>query len=126
MIILLAGLQNIPEEAKEAGYVFGGNVLTVMRKITIPMLRSTITTAVILRLISAIQIWLIIVVLFGFSRLPVLVERTVYYTEEVPGLYDAYRLAAGYTIIVSLIVSFASLIFLQVSGAFRKSPEEMG
>ena len=126
MIILLAGLQNLPEDVKEAGYVFGGTGWTVMRKITIPMLRPTITTAVILRLISAIQIWLIIVVLFGFSRLPVLVERTVYYADEVSGLYDAYRLAAGYTIIVSLIVSIAALIFLQVSGAFKRSPEEMG
>ena len=56
MIILLAGLQNIPKEAEEAGYVFGGNYFTVLRKITIPMLSSTIQTAVILRLISAIQI----------------------------------------------------------------------
>lgn len=125
MIILLAGLQNIPEEAKEAGYVFGGNSWTVTRRITIPMLRTTITTAVILRLISAIQIWLIVVVLFGFNRLPVLVERVVYYSDEVDGLYTAYALATSYTIIVSLIVAAAALVFLQVSGAFRRSPEEM-
>ena len=37
MIILLAGLQNIPHEMEEAGYVFGGNYLTVLRKIQIPM-----------------------------------------------------------------------------------------
>jgi multiple sugar transport system permease protein len=125
MIILLAGLQNIPEEAKEAGHVFGGNSWTVTRKITIPMLRTTITTAVILRLISAIQIWLIIVVLFGFNRLPVLVERVVYYSDEVSGLYQAYALATSYTIIVSLIVAAAALVFLQISGAFRRTPEEM-
>jgi len=47
MIILLAGLQSFPEEAKEAGYVFGGNVWTVVKKITIPMLKPTIITAVI-------------------------------------------------------------------------------
>jgi len=70
MIILLAGLQNLSKEAKEAGYVFGGNGWIVLKQITIPMLKPTIITAVILRLISAIQIWLIVVMLFGFDRIP--------------------------------------------------------
>ena len=122
MIILLAGLQNLPEDAKEAGYVFGGNIWTVFKKITVPMLKPTIQTAVILRLIAAIQIWLIIVLLFGFSRLPVLVERIVYYSDEVDGLYNAYQLAASYTIVVTLVVAIAALIFLQVTGAFRSEP----
>ena len=124
MIILLAGLQNLPEAAKEAGYVFGGNIWTVFRKITVPMLKPTIQTAVILRLIAAIQIWLIIVLLYGFNRLPVLVERIVYYTDKVPGLNNAYQLAASYTIIVTLVVSIAALIFLQVTGAFKSEPGE--
>ena len=123
MIILLAGLQTMPEEAQEAGYVFGGGYFTVLRKITLPMLRSTIQTAVILRLISAIQIWLIIVLLVGFSRLPVLVERIVYYHEEVPGLDISYQMATGYTIIVSIIVSLAALLYLKVSGAFDSQGE---
>ncbi len=125
MIILLAGLQNIPEEAKEAGYVFGGNYPTVLRKITLPMLKSTIQTAVILRLISAIQIWLIVVFLLGFSRLPVLVERVVYYTKEVDQLYISYQMASGYTLIVSVIVSLAALLYLQVSGAFKRDKEQV-
>lgn len=123
MIILLAGLQNIPPETQEAGYVFGGNYLTVLRKITLPMLRSTIQTAVILRLISAIQIWLIVVLMLGFSRLPVLVERIVFYHKQVRGLEISYQMATGYTIIVSAIVSLAALAYLQVSGAFKKGPE---
>jgi multiple sugar transport system permease protein len=123
MIILLAGLQNIPAETQEAGYVFGGDYLTVLRKITLPMLRSTIQTAVILRLISAIQIWLIIVLLLGFSRMPVLVERIVFYHEEVSGLDVSYQMATGYTVIVSIIVSIAALFYLRVSGAFDRKEE---
>jgi multiple sugar transport system permease protein len=123
MIILLAGLQNIPEETIEAGYVFGGNYLTVLRKITVPLLGPTIQTAVILRLISAIQIWLIIVILVGFSRIPVLVERVVYYHEEVPALFISDQMAAGYTIIVSVIVSLTALLYLRVSGAFGGKKE---
>ena len=124
MIILLAGLQNIPEETQEAGYVFGGNFFTVLRKITLPMLKSTIQTAVILRLIAAIQIWLIIVLVLGFARLPVLVERVVFYTKEVRGLDISYQMATGYTIIVSVIVSLVALAYLQVSGAFKRNVEE--
>lgn len=123
MIILLAGLQNIPVEAEEAGYVFGGNYLTVLRKITVPLLQPTIQTAIILRLISAIQIWLIMVLLVGFSRLPVLVERIVYYHEEVPGLDISFQMASGYTIIVSFIVSIVALFYLKVSGAFGGNKE---
>ena len=123
MIILLAGLQNIPEEAEEAGYVFGGDYLTVLRKITVPLLQPTIQTAIVLRLISAIQIWLIIVLLVGFSRLPVLVERIVYYHEEVPGLDISFQMASGYTIIVSFIVSIMALIYLKLSGAFGGNKE---
>jgi multiple sugar transport system permease protein len=117
MIILLAGLQNIPDAMQEAGYVFGGDYLTVLRKITLPLLKSTIQTAVILRLIAAIQIWLIIVMLLGFSRLPTLVERVVYYHDEVGGLNISYQMATGYTIIVSFIVSMAALLYLRVSGS---------
>jgi multiple sugar transport system permease protein len=123
MIILLAGLQNIPEETIEAGYVFGGDYITVLRKITVPLLGPTIQTAIILRLISAIQIWLIIVLLVGFSRMPVLVERIVYYHEEVPGLDISFQMASGYTIIVSVIVSLAALLYLRVSGAFGGKKE---
>ena len=123
MIILLAGLQNIPEEAIEAGYVFGGNFITVLRKITMPLLGPTIQTAIILRLISAIQIWLIIVLLVGFSRMPVLVERIVYYYKEVPNLDISLQMASGYAIIVSFIVSMAALLYLRVSGAFGAKKE---
>ena len=125
MIILLAGLQNIPEETQEAGYVFGGNYLTVLRKITLPILSPTIQTAMSLRLISAIQIWLIIVLLLGYSRLPVLLERVVYYQKEVKGLDISYQMATSYTIIVAAIVSLAALVFLQISGAFKRGKKEV-
>ena len=123
MIILLAGLQNIPEETIEAGYVFGGDYMTVLRKITVPLLGPTIQTAVILRLIAAIQIWLIIVLLVGFSRIPVLVERIVYYHEEVPLLSISGQMSAVYSIIVSMIVSLAAFFYLRVSGAFGGKKE---
>ncbi len=123
MIILLAGLQNIPPEVQEAGYVFGGNYRQVLRKITLPLLAPTIQTAMILRLISAIQVWLIVVLILGYSRMPFLVERVVYYTKEVDLLYIANEMAGGYTMIVAIVVSLAALFYLRVSGAFKRARE---
>jgi multiple sugar transport system permease protein len=124
MIILLAGLQNIPPESEEAGYVFGGDYLTVLRKITLPLLKPTIQTAVVMRLIAAIQIWLIIIVMLGFTRLPVLVERIVYYHKEVPGLDISAQMASGYTIIVTIIVSVTALVYLKISGSTGQKKKE--
>ena len=123
MIILLAGMQNLQEEMKEAGYIFGGGKLTVLRTITIPLLKPTITTALILRIISAIQIWLIIVMLYGFQRLPVLLEEVVYYVDESHSP-EFFRIGMAYTVIVSLLVSLISMVYLKVSGAFEGQKEE--
>jgi multiple sugar transport system permease protein len=65
------------------------------------------------------------VVLLGYSRLPVLVERVVYYTKEAKDLYIADQMAAGYTLVVAAIVSLAALAYLQVSGAFRREKEQL-
>ncbi len=124
MIILLAGLQGLSEETKEAGYTFGATKLTVLRKITVPMLKPTIVTAVILRLISAIQIWMIIVMLVNFGRLPVLLSRIVYYSEKVIGLRNHQQMAATYTVVVSIIVTIAALIYLKASGSIGSKKEK--
>ncbi len=123
MIILLAGMQGLDEEAKEAGYIFGGTKFTVLRKITIPLLKPTITTALILRIISAIQIWLIIVMIYGFQRLPVLLEELVYYVDESHSM-EFFRIGIAYSVIISIFVSIAAVIYLKVTGAFGKEAEE--
>ena len=63
--------------------------------------------------------------MFGFNRLPVLVERVVYFSDVVDGLNNSYQMAAAYTIIVSFIVTIAAIIFLQASGAFKRAGEEI-
>lgn len=119
MIILLAGMQNLNKEYLEAGYIFGANKFTVLRKITIPLLKPTITTAMILRIISAIQIWLIIVLIYKYRRLPVLVEQLVFFKREVRGpIFFQYAIA--YSVLVAVIVSVMAILYLKVSGAFKE------
>ncbi len=119
MIILLSGMQNMDSEMEEAGRVFGASRITVLRKITVPLLKPTIQTALILRIISAIQIWLIIVMLFGFRRVPVLLEELIFYKEVMRGP-ENFKIALAYAVLVALVVSAAALVYLKTSGAFRR------
>ena len=123
MIILLAGMQNLEREMTEAGYVFGGGPWTVFRRITVPLLKPTIQTALLLRIISAIQIWLIVVMLYGFRRVPVLLEEVVFYQEQLSGP-DHHRIALAYAVLVAVVVSTVAILYLRVSG--RSTPEEAG
>ena len=122
MIILLAGMQNLDRETREAGYVFGGTPWTVFRKITVPLLKPTIQTALLLRIISAIQIWLIVVMLFGFRRIPVLLEEVVFYQEQLAGP-EHHRIALAYAVLVAVLVSAAAILYLKVSGTPRPAEE---
>ena len=123
MIILLAGLQGIGADVREAGAVFGGTKFQVLRKITIPMLRPTITTAMILRIISAIQIWLIIVMLFGFNRLPTLLEQVVLDYDQLGAEYFE-RIGLALSVIVAIIVSIVAILYLKVSGSFERGEQK--
>jgi len=118
MVILLAGLQGLDRETREAGYVFGASRLQVLRKITIPMLKPTITTAVILRIISALQIWLIIVMIFGFNRIPVLLEQVVLNVDQLGSPYF-FRLGMALSVIVAVLVSIVSFLYLKLSGSLQ-------
>lgn len=120
MIILLSGMQGLPPEMREAGLVFGGSRFYVLRKITIPMLKPTITTAMILRIIAALQIWLIIVMLFGFNRIPVLLEQIVLNVDTY--MTEAFmRKGMALSVIVAFLVSLISFLYLKASGSFEKN-----
>ena len=121
MVILLAGLQALDKETREAGYIFGASRLQVLRIITIPMLKPTITTAVILRIISALQIWLIIVMIFGFNRIPVLLEQVVLNVDQLGSPYF-YRLGMALSVIVAVIVSLVAILYLKLSGSLQSDP----
>ncbi|HCF38258.1 MAG TPA: sugar ABC transporter permease, partial [Thermosipho africanus] len=69
---------------------------------------------------SAIQVWLIIVMIYGYRRIPVLLEEVVFYEEQLLGFY---RVALAYSVIVAAIVSVVSIIYLKVSGAFEREEQ---
>lgn len=121
MIILLAGLQNLNKEFEEAGYVFGASKWQVIKDIIIPILKPTIITAVILRLIAAMQVWMISVMMFGFGRVPFLVERIAYYTDVVPMLENSYKMSLTYSVVVTVIVLISTTTYLRFNNRKRRA-----
>ncbi len=87
-----------------------------------PILKPTIVTAIILRMIAAIQIWMISVMMFGYGRVPFLVERIAYYTDVVPMLDESYKMSLTYSVIVTIIVMLSVVLYLKVS---KKNKEEV-
>lgn len=65
MVIFLAGLQAIPRDLQEAGYVDGASRWQVFRSITFPLLAPAVTVNVLLTIIGALQNYQLIYVLTG-------------------------------------------------------------
>ena len=121
MVILIAGLQGLQVELKEAAYTFGANKMQILRDITLPILRPSITTSIIMRMIAALQVWSIAVMVLGYGKAPFLVERVAFYNEMIPGVDTSTKLAFTYSFMTTVVVMIATVIYLRVSN--RKQPE---
>ena len=126
MIILIAGLQGVQRELKEAAYLFGANKWQTFKDIVIPILKPSITTSIIMRLIAAIQVWSIAVMVLGYSKVPFLVERIAFYVEAVPGVNTSQKLAFTLSFLTTLIVLCATVVYLKASNGAGAGSHETG
>lgn len=123
MIILLAGLQNFNKEFEEAGWVFGASKFQTLRDIVFPIMKPTIITAMILRMIAAVQVWLIAVMIFGYNVVPFLVERIAYNVDVITFAKYARKDAYTISVIVAAIVLVSVSMYLRASGDKQKGGE---
>jgi ABC-type sugar transport system permease subunit len=72
MLMLMAGLQTIPEELYEAARLDGAGTLATFRYVTLPMLMPAIVGALALRGVDALRIFSTVLVLSGPEGVPVL------------------------------------------------------
>jgi multiple sugar transport system permease protein len=115
MIILSAGLQGMQKELREAAYTFGANKWRVFKDITLPILRPSIMTSIILRLIGAVQVWAIAVMVLGHSKVPFLVERIAFYEDIIPGVPTSSKLAFTYSFTTTVIVFVVTMIYYRIN-----------
>ena len=125
MIILLAGLQGMQKELREAAYTFGANKWQIFKDIVLPILRPSITTSIVLRLIAAIQVWAIAVMVVGFSNAPFLVERVAFYVDVIPGLPTSEKLAFTLSFFTTVIVFIVTVIYLKISRSYARKGGRM-
>ncbi|SON56790.1 Trehalose transport system permease protein SugA [Hartmannibacter diazotrophicus] len=106
LVILVAGMGLIPKEYHEAAEVFGAGRWTRFRKITLPLLRPSLQTALILRVILSFEVFAVVAVLAG-SNLPVLMGETF---EWQFNLQDSKGAAAYAMIVLGLSIAFTVAI----------------
>lgn len=106
-VVIVAGVQLIPKEYEEAANVFGATAWQRFRRVTLPLLRPSIQTALILRIVLAFEAFAVVLAIGG-RNFPVLVSQAYLwqYTNQ------NYNVAACYAVLVTLVSLAATLVIL--------------
>lgn len=115
LIILVAGIQLIPKEFGEAADIFGATPWTKFRKITLPLLKPSLQSALILRTVLAFEVFAVVYALGG-RNFPIIVGEAYTWQNE----NQNYGVAAAYAVLVMVISLAATIIYLK---ALRVDPE---
>ncbi|MEM7339245.1 MAG: sugar ABC transporter permease [Actinomycetota bacterium] len=106
MVILVSGLQAIPDETLEAAELFGASYWQRIRHIMLPLLRPSIQVALILRTILALQVFAVVIALSGGDIVTVLANETYRQYFELRN----QNVASAYAVFI-LAISIASAVF---------------
>ncbi|MEM8590088.1 MAG: sugar ABC transporter permease [Pseudomonadota bacterium] len=109
LVILVAGMGLIPKEYYEAAEVFGAGPWKRFVKVTLPLLRPSLQTALILRTILAFEVFAVVIALAG-TNMPILMGE-VYRWEF--NLRDS-GVASAYALVVLGISIVFTIFFLWV------------
>jgi multiple sugar transport system permease protein len=118
LVIIVAGVQLIPKEYGEAAAIFGASAWQRLVKVTLPSLKPSIQTALILRTILALEVFAVVLALGG-TNLPVLMGEAYAWQQE----YQNAGVAAAYAVVILVISLAATMVFLR---ALRVRPEAVG
>jgi multiple sugar transport system permease protein len=114
LVILVSGMGLIPKEYSEAAEVFGAGAWQKFWRVTLPLLKPSLQTALILRTILAFEVFAVVAVLSG-TQFPVLMGETY---EWQFTLQDS-AVAAAYAMVILGISIVSTAFFLR----FLRTPE---
>ena len=106
LVILVAGIGLIPKEYYEAAEVFGASPWQRFLKVTLPLLRPSLQTALILRVVLAFEVFAVVAALGG-TIFPVLMGEIYAYQFDLQNGGAAAALALivlGISIVFTLII----------------------
>jgi multiple sugar transport system permease protein len=122
-LLLLAGLQGIPEDIYEAARVDGASAFQILRKITFPILLPISVTVILIRGLEIFKIIDVIVVTTGGGPGSATESLTMYIFDTALSFGNySYAAAISYVLLV-LVVIFATVFLIL---ARRVSPQSMG
>jgi len=116
LVILIAGLQVIPKEFDEAAQVFGASPWTRFRRITLPLLKPSLQSALILRTVLAFEVFAVVYALGG-RNFPVLVGEAYVWQRDNQNI----QVAAAYALLIMVISLLATAVYLRL---LRTKPEQ--
>ncbi len=118
LLILVAGVQVLPKEYGEAAAVFGASPWRGFVSVTLPLLKPSIQTALILRTVLAFEAFAVVLAIGG-RNFPVLVSEAYNWQH----FNQDTGVAAAYAIVVMAISLAATLVYLAV---LRTPAEQRG
>ena len=109
MVIIVAGLNQVPKEFREAAEVFGAGPWTRFWRITLPLIRPALQSALILRTVLAFEVFAVVYALGG-RNFPVLVGEAYTWQNQ----NQNYGVAAAYAVLIMVISLAATLVYLKI------------
>ncbi len=119
MIILLAGLQNIPVELTEAARIDGANPWQVFRHITFPLLIPISSISILLGVIATSNYFDGIYLLTGGGPARATQTLPIYIYNVAFSVFDLPKASAASVVLLILVVIFAS-VYLFITQATRR------
>jgi multiple sugar transport system permease protein len=116
LVILLAGVQAIPKEYLEAAEVFGAKPWARFTQVTLPLLRPSLQSALILRTVLAFEVFAVVYALAG-RDFPVLAGEAYNWQ----GAYQNSHVAAAYALLILGMSIGATLLILRLLRVNRET-----
>ena len=117
LVIIVAGLNQVPKEFREAAEVFGAGRWTRFFRITLPLIKPSLQSALILRTVLAFEVFAVVYALGG-ANMPVLVGEAYTWQNQ----NQNYGVAAAYAVLIMVISLAATLVYIK---AIKVDPERL-
>ena len=115
LVIIVGGLQLIPKEFGEAAEIFGASPWQKLTRVTLPMLKPSLQSALILRTVLAFEVFAAVYAIGG-RNIPVLVGEAYVWQRD----NQNYSVAAAYAVLIMVISLAATAVYLRL---LRQNPE---
>jgi trehalose/maltose transport system permease protein len=116
-LLLLAGLQMLPQECYESAKVDGVHPVKVFFKVTLPLIKPALMVAVIFRTLDALRIFDLIYVMTGNNRYTM--SMSVYARQQLVEFQDVGYGSAASTLLF-LIIAMFTVIYLTAAKVGRE------